>query len=150
MIISDRISIRPATLLDFDLCRQIHHRAYKNVIIAQFGAFEVVKQDIFFKNSWNAEKYRIIIYDNMDCGYLSTEIYQDGLFVAELVVDPAYSGNQIGTKVLCHEIDIAKAGKIPVNLQVLKENSLAIKLYRRLGFTKIGETATHYMMLLSV
>ena len=42
------IDRRTATSEDFELARSIHHRAYRDVVLRQFGAWNEEEQDQFF------------------------------------------------------------------------------------------------------
>lgn len=61
-------------------------------------------------------------------------------------VDPDYRGLGIGTALLrAHLTALQKRGYARVSLSVQKANA-ALRLYRRLGFSVIGETEEEYVM----
>ena len=58
---------------------------------------------------------------------------------------PEYQNRGVGSAVIRDVLAQAQAEGLPVGLQVLKVNP-ARRLYERLGFNVVGETATHYLM----
>jgi GNAT superfamily N-acetyltransferase len=67
------------------------------------------------------------------------------IFLGSLLILPGYQGRGLGTAVIRDVIGRAERLGLPVALQVLKVNP-AIRLYQRLGFATVGETATHFLM----
>lgn len=146
MIIMDsRLEKRKADESDTDFARKIHHAAYHDVVVKQFGNFDEKKQDDFFAKSWQPSKSEIILVDGKDAGYCSIERFSDHIFVEQLAIDPTYQGKGIGTQVLQEVMEEAKAKNLPIKLQVLKEN-MAQNLYRKLGFREVEQTPTHIRM----
>lgn len=139
------ITKRPATDADTEFAKNVHHTAYHDVIVRQFGSFDEKMQDDFFFKTWKPETHEIIISDGVDAGYFSIESFSDHIFAHELVLLPEFQGKGIGSKLLKEVLRKAKTNNIPVQLQVLKENS-AQDLYRRLGFKETGSNATHIQM----
>ncbi len=60
--------------------------------------------------------------------------------------DTSAQGGDIGTAVISRLIDQASTNK-RLELQVLKVNARAKKLYERLGFKTTGEKELHYQMV---
>ena len=58
---------------------------------------------------------------------------------------PEYQNRGVGSAVIRDVLAQAQAEGLSVGLQVLKVNP-ARRLYERLGFSLVGETATHYLM----
>lgn len=139
---------RPSNEHDAEFARQAHHQAYHDVVVKQFGNWDEQVQDKFFQSAWSGSSHEIISFNGQDCGYFSMEETDNSIELHELVLLPKFQGKGIGTKILNEVIEKAKAAKLPVHLQVLKENKAA-DLYRRMGFKENGETDTHFQMELS-
>ena len=135
----------PLTRDDENLIRKIHHAAYHDVIVEQFGSWDEKVQDVFFGKSWKPETHEMILENNVPVGYVWIEHNKDHIFIHELVISPEFQGKGIGSQILKETIDEAKAKNIPVRLQVLKKNK-AQNLYRRFGFKDTGTTDTHFEM----
>jgi ribosomal protein S18 acetylase RimI-like enzyme len=140
-----QITKRNATAEDTDFARDIHHKAYHDVIIRQFGSWDETMQDNFFKKGWRPETHEIILSGDSSCGYCSIEYNSEQIYLHELVLSPDFQGKGIGSKILKELIEESKQKNIPIRLQVLKENQ-AQHLYRKLGFNDKKKTDTHFEM----
>jgi ribosomal protein S18 acetylase RimI-like enzyme len=139
------IKFRPADKEDYEFVHKAHHASYYDVVIRQFGKWEIKTQDKFFESSWKKFPYEIILIKGKQCGYLSIEETNNLVILHELVLLPEFQGQGIGSTILSEFITKAKKNNTKITLQVLKKNS-AQELYRRLGFMDIGETDTHFKM----
>lgn len=139
------VTKRNATESDTTFARQAHHRAYHDVVVRQFGNWDEKMQDDFFDASWRPDTHEIISCDGSLCGYCAIEHTPERIFVHELVLLPEFQGKGIGSIILQTLIDDAARQRIPIKLQVLKENH-AQSLYRKLGFTDTRSTDTHFEM----
>lgn len=63
-------------------------------------------------------------------------ISQKSIYIAELMVDKAYRGQGIGEKLLSKTLEKFKG--FDVLIRVWKENTAALKLYQKLGFTQVA------------
>jgi len=140
-----KLTQRPASDADEGFARDTHHKALRDVVHAQFGAWDEPLQDKFFQTGWARHPNDILLYDGKPCGYASIEEAADHIYVHELVIHPDFQGNKIGTTILEELFTKATANKIPVRLQVLHKNK-AQELYKRLGFKTTGQTDTHFLM----
>ena len=64
-------------------------------------------------------------------------------YISVLAILPEYQGKGIGTQVLKDIMELHKGQDL--HIQFFKQNPVG-KLYERLGFVFIGETAYHYQM----
>lgn len=141
-----RIERRPATKDDLGLARKMHHAAYRDVVIRQFGSWDNAVQDKFFEAEWANGSHQILLCDGEPCGYASTEESGKRLFLKELVIAPEFQSKGIGTRLLNEALETAKSKNLRLVLQVLKENEAAA-LYRKMGFEDAGESDTHFEMI---
>lgn len=143
--LTDKVSLTPANDDDTEFARNAHHRAYRGVVVDQFGEWDEARQDKFFELSWANPGFEIAHYDGQPCGYLRIENLPDQVRAHELTILPEFQGRGIGTTLL-HEIQgRATQRGVPIRLQVLKANRAA-ELYERVGFKPVGETDTHTVM----
>lgn len=136
---------RPATESDTDFARQVHHRAYREVVERQFGPWVEDEQDRFFAGDWAGGGFEIVLCDGTPCGYVCVEDRGDDVLVRELVLLPEFQGHGVGTAILREVIDLARSRRVRVRLGTFYQNR-AVALYRRLGFQEIGRTQTHVLM----
>ncbi len=139
------ITTRPATEDDKALARELHHLAYRDVAVRQFGQWDEVLQDGFFDEGWALGVYDVILLDGQPCGYTAIIDHEDHVQVLELVVYPDHQNKGIGTTIVQKAIERANARGVPARLSVLHENQ-AIKLYESLGFRETQRNDTHVGM----
>ncbi|MFZ2523298.1 MAG: GNAT family N-acetyltransferase [Minisyncoccia bacterium] len=139
------ITKRPAEKNDFEFAKNVHHLAYHDVVLKQFGSWDEKMQDGFFERSWIPETHQIIYFNNVPAGYCSFINYPDHIFASELVILPEFQGKGIGSKLLTNLIKESDEKSIPIKLQVFKQNR-AQELYRRLGYKDVEEEGTHIKM----
>ena len=140
------ISYRDINLdVDFEFCRNVHHAAYRDVVIRQFGSWDESMQDGFFREGLNRAPHKIVEIDGVPIGVVSTEIKTDCLYLSELQLLPEYQGRGIGSVIVKKQMEIAKSLNLPLRLVVLRENR-AQDLYRRLGFRTTSTTEIHVKM----
>lgn len=140
-----KILLRAATDADKAFCQQVHHEAYCDVVILQFGEWDEAKADWFFERRWASLKYDIIELNGMPVGCFSRQLSATCISVDEIELLPAFQNRGIGTQLVRRQKEEAMRLSVPVRLRVLKRNR-AIRLYERLGFAVTGETDTHILM----
>jgi len=69
--------LRPATDNDFAFARAVHHSAYREWIVDQFGVWDEDVQDRFFREGWERWPYRNIEIDGRPVGYSAVEHAHD-------------------------------------------------------------------------
>jgi GNAT superfamily N-acetyltransferase len=140
-----KITRRPALESDAAFCREVHHRAYRDVCVRQFGPWSETAQDLFFQDNWDSGGFEIILYDGKPCGYARIEARSQELLVHELVIDPGSQNRGIGSFLLREVIAQAQTFSLPIRLRALHRNR-ALELYRRFGFKESGLTDTHTLL----
>ena len=90
--------------------------------------------------------FRIIQFRGTDVGFLITSCTSDTLKVNQIYILPEYQGKGIGSACLTRIVDDANLEQRSVVLQVLKVNTRGIVLYKRLGFTIVGEDSIYFQM----
>ena len=130
---------------DTELARAVHHRAYRDVSVRQFGPWDEKAQDEFFADGWSAASHQVVLCDGVPCGYICVEDRGGEIHLRELVIDPEFQGRGIGSSLLREVIEDARARQVPVRLGTFHLNR-AVNLYRRMGFREVGRTETHILM----
>ena len=124
---------------DFVFARQVHHRAYRDVVTKQFGNWNETMQDRFFADEWWTLPFKIILLDDAPIGVLSVRSVNGYLFIHEIQLLPEFQGRGVGTEILQEQITEAKQLALPLKLKVLRKNR-AQELYKRMGFVPYKET----------
>lgn len=139
------IRTRAAGASDHDFLKQLHHAAYREVVMRQFSRWVESDQDTWFEKGLSEATFEVIEKDGRPVGALAVQQAPDHLFLMELQILPDCQHHGIGTAVLRSLLERAAALELPVRLRVLHQNR-ARTLYERHGFVVTGATETHYLM----
>jgi ribosomal protein S18 acetylase RimI-like enzyme len=139
------MSIRPATPADTPFLRQLHHRAYRDVVVRQFGSWDEAAQDGWFEKGLAEADFGVVEEQGQAIGTVGLKDFPDRVELVELQLLPEWQGRGLGTALLRAELERAQRLDKPVRLRVLLENR-ARSLYERHGFAIVGQTDTHYLM----
>ena len=139
------ILYRQATDEDFEFTFKIKTSSTKKIVEKIWGWDDDIQLD-YHTNQFNSNKIKIIIEGTQEVGYISTSITGNILFIENILVDPDFQGRNIGTRVLLDTIETAFEYNKIIELQVLKINKRAIKLYECLNFQTFEQTELHYKM----
>jgi len=136
---------RLATAADHEFLRELHHAAYREVVMRQFGVWDERAQDGWFEAGLANAEFRIVEAHSVPIGAIGVKRANDHIFIQEMQVLPAWQNRGIGSALLALEMERAAAQGLAVRLRVLRENR-ARGLYERNGFVVTGETETHFLM----
>lgn len=142
--IFQKIGFRPAFDQDYDFLYQLHIATMKDYVDKTWGWNDDFQQKIF-KEKFEPDKLKIIIFDKKDIGMIAVEDREEDVFLRIIEILPEYQNRGIGKYIVQSLIDKAKNENKLVFLYVLKVNP-AQNLYKSLGFEIISETTTHYVM----
>jgi GNAT superfamily N-acetyltransferase len=139
------LTLRPAKAEDTAFLIQLHHRAYREVVERQFGAWDEAAQDRWVAEGLTEADFSVVERAGVAIGAVGLKEKADGFFLAELQLLPELQGQGLGTEMLRSVLQRAAAAHKPVALRVLLQNR-ARSLYERHGFVTTGQTETHYLM----
>lgn len=139
------LSFRPAATEDAPFLRELHHRAYRDVVVRQFGVWDEVAQDRWFDEGLAAARFSVVERAGEPIGAVGTNEQDGVIFLAELQILPELQGHGLGTEVLRVVLERAMQTNQRILLRVLLQ-SRARSLYERHGFAMTGQTETHYLM----
>ena len=139
-----QIGFRPARETDLEFLYQLHVLTMKEYVDQTWGWDEPFQQSVFRKN-FNPAELQVVTFNNSDIGMIAVEYQDEVTFLRVIEIHPHYQRQELGTHILRSLLDKAAHSRKPVVLRVLKVNP-AQRLYQRLGFKVVEETATHYIM----
>jgi len=140
------LNLKSASEEDYSYAKKIHHRSYRNMVVRQFGEWDDDVQDSFFDRTWERLPHTIILAENEPVGYCCIQEEGSVLWIRELVICPEQQGHGIGTSLLEKFIQRGKNNRISVQLNVMRSNEGAKRLYEKLGFRIYGENETHFFL----
>ena len=143
----ENINFRPAKQKDYSFGFFVIKETIKEYIEKTWGWNTIIQKNYYRKNFTVKNQY-IIEMDKMKIGWLKYDENIDKIEIDKIFILPKYQNRGIGSKILAKIIDIGKNKKIPIELQVLKVNIKAKKLYDKLGFLEYDQTDTHIKMKL--
>ena len=141
----EELSIRKAHASDSEFVFNVKKAAFREYVEQVWGWDDKYQRERH--NRRFASQYlRIIQFRGTDVGFLATSCTSDALKVDQIYILPEYQGRGIGSACLTRIIDRASLEEKSVMLQMLKVNTRGVAFYQRLGFTIVGESATHFQM----
>ena len=136
-----RFTLRSATEADRDRLYAIHREGMRPYVEQVWGWDEAFQQDRF-RQGFDPGITQVVLSDGREIGFLKLTESDGVISLAQIFVVPDHRRKGVGTTLLR---DIL-ARDLPVRLRVLKVNADARRLYERLGFRVVDETATHLHM----
>jgi ribosomal protein S18 acetylase RimI-like enzyme len=139
------VRTRPSTPADHAFLRELHHAAYRDAIVRQFGAWDERAQDAWFEQGLELAVFSIVEEAELRIGAIALVSAPDCLHLVELQILPEWQDRGLGSALIDRQLSEARARGVPIRLRVLRENR-ARALYQRKGFVVTGENDTHYLM----
>jgi len=140
------IERRLANSDDFNFLYQLKKKALKEYISKTWGWDEEWQKKYFIQN-FKPDKIQIITISGEKIGCIS--VLEENLcyFLSLIELLPEYQNKGIGTQLIKELILKANESNKCVKLHVLKVNTEAQILYKRLGFSIQEESETHLKMI---
>lgn len=137
--------LRAATMEDYNFIYHVKKVTLKKHIDRIWGWDEEYQQNDF-RECFNPQNNKVIIYDNENIGVLEISYGGNIIHIVELEILPKYQGKGIGGAIIKDIIKNAHSTGKNVKIGCFKINIDAKGLYERLGFKVIEETETHYIL----
>lgn len=139
------IQLAPAELSDEPFLRELH-AATMRPLVEQIWGWDHSVQEGFFQQHLAAGDISIVKVAGVRVG--SVQVHDDPghTFLSQIEIAPEHQGHGYGSRVIGLLQERAKGRGARVDLQVLKVNVAALRLYQRLGFVITDETDTHHRM----
>ena len=123
-------NLRKSTDADLDLTYKIKKKCLHKYLEMLWGWNEEAQAD-FHQKHYQKERIQIIETQKRSIGYLEIELYEDYIFLANLMILQQFQGQGIGRIIM---EDLIKNNSTIV-LEVLKVNHKAKRFYEIFGFT---------------
>jgi len=139
-------SLKIATQEDYDFIYNLNKTNMEDYVIETWGNWNENFQKDFFSRYLQTLEFQIIVIKNKSVGIVAFSRNKTSINIDEIQLLPEYQNRGIGTLILSDIIASAQKAKIEITLRVLKVNYIAQKFYDKLGFEKIGDTETHFLL----
>ena len=140
------ITTRPAIPADMQFLAGVFLLAGREMITASRGYWDEERERTQFTAQLKMQSTHVIQKDGSDVGFFTVVASRDALELDKISIAPSHQGRGIGSQVIRDLIGMAMRGGLPIVLYVLKPNTRAFDLYKRLGFKPSGESDTHFQM----
>jgi ribosomal protein S18 acetylase RimI-like enzyme len=138
-------TLEPLTAADADFRWAVFAATIKPYIDELFDRDEA-RQRAMITDQLAAGAHRAIVVDGERAGIVLIEETAEAISLSQIEILPAYQGRGIGTALVHSLIERAVATGKPVHLSVFHANGDARRLYERLGFRQVAETAHDVQM----
>lgn len=112
----------------------------KQFLDAQFAA-----QHKYYREQFTNAEFSLVSKDGRRAGRLYIDRRKDEIRLIDIALLPEYRGRGVGGALMEKVLDEGRRGNLPVRIHVEQFNP-AIRLYHRLGFTKIGDEGPYFLM----
>lgn len=130
------IEINKMNLKDLENIKDILTSEFDN-----FWSFNILKEELENENS----KYLVAKIDNEIIGFAGIKIILDEADIMNIVVKKNFRNNGIGSLLLKNLISLSKELRLSsILLEVDETNIVAINLYKKFDFKKIGNRKNYY------
>jgi ribosomal protein S18 acetylase RimI-like enzyme len=140
------VRLRPSTAADLRPHYEIYRAAMRDYEVAAHGLWDEDARRAEFEDGFPVGRAQIIEVDGQRAGAIDAERREGAWHLNNIEIAPEWQGRGIGSRLIEALIVRASSEGVPAALEVLKVNPRARRLYERLGFVAVGETATHVRM----
>ncbi len=150
----DELSLRLVRSSDLDFLR----RVYASTRIDElrqvdwsseqkdfFIGMQFEAQHKYYRENYKKAEFLIVIKGDTQVGRLYVDRRPDDIRIMDLALLPEFRGEKIGTKILENLLEEGNKKRIKVSFHVERHNR-AIRLYKRLGFEKVGTDGVYFLM----
>ena len=135
-----QIEYRNAVETDLEFLDELHTACMKEHVSRIYPW-----RPLLFRQTFDPKVVQIVLLNGIQVGMLQTVTRKHDLYLANLLIAPAFQGSGAGSVVLQKVLALSKQLRLPIKLKVLRKNK-ARRFYERFGFTVIEKTKTHYIM----
>lgn len=151
----DEVSLRAVTKADTEFLFRVYTGTRDEEMQATGWSEE--EKEKFLRNQFDAQqkhykfyyskaRFDIILFRNQPIGNMYVDRGSKEMLGVDISILPEYRSKGIGGFLIRELLVEAERKGVPFNIQVLKNNSKALKLYERMGFVYDGESGIHFKM----
>jgi ribosomal protein S18 acetylase RimI-like enzyme len=148
------LTLRPAQPEDDPFLLRVYASARADELAAV--GWDTSRLEAFLKMQFTTQKlaygaqfpeadHSIILRDELMIGRMLIDRRDEEIYLVDITVLAEHRGEGVGTSLIRDLQREAAAAGLPVRLRVMKTNR-AISFYEHLGFSKVDESSTHFLM----
>lgn len=151
---TDSLQLRPITESDEAFLAKLYASTRQEEMVQsgwpqeeidRFLLFQFNAQHKYYQMEFTKARYDVVEQAGEAVGRLYVDRRQDEIRIIDIAFLPQHRGKGMGSRLLNELIDEAQEKKLPIRIHV-ENNNPAMRLYKRLGFVKTGETGVYYLM----
>lgn len=123
-----------ASEADSDFVYQLKKVVLKEYVQKTWQRWDEDFQRRFHKENYNTSNIKIIKINGTSAGTIDVREGDRNIFISGLYILPEFQGRGIGSSILKELLDKAQSEQKRLELEVLRVNADAQRLYKRLGF----------------
>src|SRR5262245_26276687 len=135
-----------ATASDVDWLESLRRAVYQDLFQATWGGWDEARHQRQIGECLNRGHISIVEVGGSRVGMIQVFNGPEAIEIGEIQIQPQDQNRGIGATVLLDIIAMAHSYGKRVSLSVGLKNDRAFRLYRRLGFTQVAKTETHFHM----
>ena len=140
------VLVRLSEQADLDTLFPIYCEVMRDYVTQTYGAWDEAAQRRAYFEGFPVGRAQVILHGYDIAGAIDCQRHRDRWTINNIEIAPEFQNLGIGTWLITRLLQQAHGDGVPVDLEVLKVNVGARRLYDRLGFAVTGETDTHWQM----
>ncbi|MEQ1760349.1 MAG: GNAT family N-acetyltransferase [Vicinamibacterales bacterium] len=136
-----------ATASDEGWLEQLRRSVYQELFVTTFGAWDEARHQQHADGCWSRGNIFLIEVENLHVGMIQLVEDPHVVEISELQIAPPHQNRGLGSHLVLDIIGRAHGDGKPVVLWVGLKNERAYRLYLRLGFRQVSQTAAHRTMI---
>ena len=140
-----KLDYRRARREDHEWAYRIFRMCMEHYIRQTWGWDEVFQRQGFMENIAEAG-FTMARYQGNDVGGYCLKERTDHLHLDIVLIDPRHQNRGLGTQIMRDLMQLSRHRGMPLQLHVLKTNTAAFRLYRKLGFEVFDEDTERHAM----
>jgi ribosomal protein S18 acetylase RimI-like enzyme len=149
-----RVALRPATEADGAFLFGVYASTRLDELaqtpwsaeeVQAFLAMQFQAQHTYYYTHYTGAQFLVVLVDDIPAGRLYIDWWASELRLMDIALLPEFRNQGIGSHLIADLLRQARARNLPVTLHVEPFNP-AMRLYERLGFSKIGEAGIYWLM----
>ena len=125
---------------------ELRRAANHDLFVATFGAWDEERHQRHSDECWKEGEISLVVVGGSKIGMIQLFRRAGEIEVGEIQIHPDHQNRKIGTQLLESVIAEAHQQGKSVVLSVGLKNEHAHRLYKRLGFNRVGQNNTHFRL----
>jgi GNAT superfamily N-acetyltransferase len=141
-----QFELRACSADDLLVTYEITKDAMSSYVQQTWGLWNDEDQLLKHRESYTPETHQLVLVSGKPAGLIAVEVESEYLWLVKLYLLSEHRRKGLGSRLLAHVMQLARAQGKPVRLRVLRVNTGAKRLYERHGFRVVHETPERFLL----